>query len=317
MMRILIVLLIALLVRTGSAYAVPETVSMRVTDVTTSSLSLVWMTDVAALPGLEVYSDPAMANRLTDTVTVIPMPELPQDTALAAANRGVMKVRVDGLAANTTYYVRSVTADPADPSSIGYSGLQEVTTAAMVVPYRQAGDGTLQGFANDLVAMKVYIQPNDNNASPGQGDLVLLETPASPYPVTAFAGVGAAAPEGIFDLNNLFGTDLTSLVIQGGEKTQLTIYRGGLFSTLTHYRKLPVSSGSVAVGSPLTGFFADINLDGNVDDLDFAEFRKQYRGSPYDPSYNPDYNFVEDQNNRIDAQEFARFAREYGRTGVQ
>jgi hypothetical protein len=317
MMRKITIALLLGLAWAGSAYAVPETVSVRVTDVTTSSFAVVWMTDVAAMPSVEVYADSAMTNRLSDAVTVTPMPDAPLDVAAAARGKGVMKVRVAGLTPNATCYVRSVTADPADPTSIGYSGLQQVTTAATVLPYRSAADGTLQGFANDLVSMKVYIRPNDADAVPGQGDLILLETPGSPFPISAFVGAGTTSPEGVLDLNNLFGTDMTSLAVLGGEKAQFSIYRGGSLSTLVHFRRLPVNSSTVTVGEPAKGFFADINLDGKVDDQDFAEFRKQYRTAPNDPTYNPDYKFIDDPAGKIGAQDFARFAREYGRTGIQ
>jgi hypothetical protein len=258
-----------------------------------------------------------MANSLAGTVTLVPMPDAPQAVAATARGKGIMKVRVAGLTPNTTYYARAVTADPTDPASVAYSVLQQVTTAASVVPYRQAADGTLQGAANDLISMKVYLRPSDTDAAPGQGDLILLETLASPYPVSAFVGVGLTAPEGVLDLNNLFGTDMTSLFIMGGENTLLTVYRGGTLSTLTHYRRFPTNSGIVAVGDAVKGFFADINLDGKVDDQDFAEFRKQYRTAPDDSTYNPDYKFVESSDVKINALDFVRFAREYGRTGVQ
>ena len=317
MMRIITFVLLVSLAWAGIAFAVPETVSVRVTDVTTSSCAMVWMTDVAATPNVEVYGDSAMASRLTDTVTIIPMPDAPQDVTAAARGKGIMKVRVAGLLPNTTYYVRTVTADPADPTSIGYSSLQQVTTVATVVPYRQATDGTLQAFANDLISMKIYIRPSDTDAIPGKGDLVLLDTPASPYPVSAFVGAGIAAPEGVIDLNNLFGTDMTSLAVLGGEKVQLSVYRGGTLSTLVHYRKLPVSSSTVSVSEPVKGFFADINLDGNVDDQDLAMFKNQYRSGPDDSTYNPDYKFVVGTDVKINAQDFASFARQYGRTSVQ
>lgn len=317
MMRKLLIALFMVLFWVGSALAVPETVSVRVTDVTTSSFAMVWMTDVAATPAVEVYSDSAMSNRLTDTVTVTPMPDLPQGVISSAGGKGIMKVRVSGLTPDTGYYVRSVTVDPVNSASIGYSGLQPVTTGTEVRPYNLGEDGTLHGFANDLISTKVYIQPSANDPAPGQGDLILLETPAAPYPVTAFVGAGAKAPESVLDLNNLFGQNLNSLFLQGGENILLTIYRGGTLSTLIHYRRVPVNSGTVAVAEPVKGFFADINLDGKVDDADFAEFRKQYRTVPDDSAYNPDYKFVESPAGKIDAQDFARFAREYGRTNVQ
>lgn len=301
----------------GNAAAVPETVSVRVTDVTTSSFAVVWMTDVAANPSVEVYSDSAMSTRLSDAVTVTPMPDAPPGVATAARNRGIMKVRVAGLAPNTRYYVRTVTGDPVDPSSIGYSGLQEVTTASAVVPYRVADDGSLQGFANDLLVLKVYLRPGDDDAIPGQGDLILLETSSSSYPTSAFIGTGVTAPEGALDLGNLFGQDMNSLNIAGGEKALLRIYRGGTLSTLLHYRRFPASGNTVAVAEPVKGFYADINLDGKVDEADFSEFRKQFRTVPDDATYNPDYNFLADPAGKIDAQDFARFAKEYGRVDLQ
>lgn len=317
MTRILLMALCIGLGLAGSAFAVPETVSVRVTDVTPAAFSVVWMTDVAATPDVEVYGDAGMSNRLTDTITVTPMPDAPAEVAAAARGRGVMKVRVSGLSPNTSYYVRTVTADPADPTSVAYSGVQTVTTAAAVVPYVAESDGTLRGIANDLLAMKIYIRPGDSDAVPGEGSLILLETPASPYPVSAFVGAGIVAPEGVLDLNNLFGQDLTSLFVQGGEKVEVSVYRGGTLSTLIHYRRLPANAGAVAVTEPVAGFFADINLDGKVDDEDFAAFRQQYRTQPNDPSYNPDFNFIGDPAGVIDARDFAKFAREYGRTGVQ
>lgn len=317
MMQKLKFVLFMVFVWVGNAFAVPETVSVRVTDVTTSSFALIWMTDVVATPNVEVYSDSAMSNRLTDKITVTPMPDLPQAVTAAAGGKGIMKVRVSGLAPNTGYYVRSVTADPANGASIGYSDIQPVTTGSEVRPYNRREDGTLQGFANDLISTRVYIRPSANDPASGQGDLVLLETPVSPYPVTAFIGAGAKAPEGLLDLNNLFGQSLNSLFIQGSEKILLTIYRGGTLSTLFHYRRLPANSGAVAVAEPVKGFFADINLDGKIDGQDFAEFKKQYRTVPDDADYNPDYKFVENPTGKIDAQDFARFAREYGRAGVE
>ena len=300
-----------------TAVAVPETVRVRVADVTTSSFSIVWMTDVPATPNVEVYGDLAITSRLIDSVQVIAMPDAPPDVAAAARNKGIMKARVAGLSPSTTYYVRTATVDPADPSSISYSDLQQVTTAALVVPYREMPDGTLNATSNDLVATQVYIRPNDSDGVPGTGNLILLETPGSRYPLSAFVGVGTMAPEGVIDLNNLFGLDLTSLHIQGGEKAVLVIYRGGTLSTLLHYRKLPINDGTGGVGVPLKGFFADVNIDGRVDDQDFSALKQQYRTHPNDPTYNPDFNYDGSPEGAIDARDFAQFAKEYGRTGVQ
>lgn len=316
MMKRILLGMSLLLTLPHTALAVPDTVSARVTDVTPSSFAIVWMTDVAAEPDVEIYSDSALTAPVADGIAKAPLPDISPDAAAAAKLKGIMKVRVTGLAPNTSYYARSVTRDPADANSVGYSGVLEVRTASQVVPYTPAPDGSLQGFANDLAAMKVYIQPNDQQAVPGLGDLLVLETPAAVYPVSAFVGAGSAAPEGVLDLNNLFGPDFSSLWTQGGETAQIRCYRGGTLATLLHYRRLPANTGMVASGEPVKGFYADINLDGKVDDSDFEEFKKQYRTAPIDGNYNPDYKFIQSPSGTVDAQDFASFAKQYGRTDV-
>lgn len=317
MTRFLLAALLLLVPLCRSALSVPDTVSARVTDVTTSSFSIVWMTGVAADPEVEVYADASMSTPLTDGIVITPMPDAPHNVAMAAKARGIMKVRVSGLSPSTHYYARTVTRDPADSSSIGYSLLFDVTTAALVVPFVTGQDGSLQGFVNDLATMKVYIQPGDQQAVPGLGDLVLLEASGAGCPLSAFIGAGSSAPEGVIDLNNLFDSRLAaSLWVRGGENVQAHIYRGGTLSTLLHYRRLPQNSGVTTAVEPAKGFFADINMDGKVDDADFEEFRNQYRRSPADDAYNPDFKFVATPSGKIDAQDFARFAREYGRVNV-
>ncbi|MBI5885117.1 MAG: hypothetical protein HZB85_00835 [Deltaproteobacteria bacterium] len=297
------------------AYAVPEVSAVRLTDVTTSSFSVIWMTDVEATPSVDVYTDAAMTNRITDNVRITPMPGADHETVSAAKKKGVMKVMVSGLKPSASYFARAVTADPANASNVGYSAVYEVITASAVIPYKYA-NGSLTGFFNDIVSFRIYLQPQDADIKPGLGDIVVFESPASRYPISAFARSGSNAPEGIIDLNNIFGNDGLSAEAIGGEKAVLRAYRGTLLSTLLHYRKVAVKDTALKASEPVTGFFADINLDGSVNDDDFILFKGQYRTMPADGSYNPDYNFVDDAGGKVDAREFSRFANEYGRTGI-
>lgn len=300
----------------SNAFAVPETVGVRITDVTPSSFSVVWMTDVTADPTVNIYSDSAMTNQITDKLVITSMPAGSQKVVQAAKNKGIMKVRVSGLNSSTKYYVRTVTKDPANPQSIGYSAVYEVVTASKVMPY-QYSNGRAQGFSNDLVSFKVYMRPSDLEPEPGIGDLIILEDENSPYSISTFVGDWINSPEGILDLNNLFGIDGLSLDTSGGEKIILRVYRAGGLSTLTHYRRIQQDGNMVYVVESVKGFFADINLDDKVDDEDFAEFKKQYRTLPDDATYNPDFNFVEDTEGKVDVREFSKFSREYGRTDVK
>ncbi len=305
------------------AWAVPEVVSVRVTDVTPSSFAVVWMTDVVAEPEVEVYSDAAMSQRLSEGMTFDPMAAASPDVADAARNKGIMKVRISGLQANTAYYVRAVTREPGVPGSVGYSSLQEVNTAGTVTGYRYDNQGVPVSMVNDLLGFKVYVRPGDSSQVPGLGELIVLETGDASSPLSAFVGDGIAAAEGVLDLNNLFAADGASLDVVGGEKTLLRIYRGGMLSTLLHYRKFPADSGAGRVAEPVQGFFADFNMDGVVDVADFEIFKSHYRNEADDGGFNPDINLITVQegvvvsDDRIDARDFARFATEFGSTNVE
>ncbi len=315
----ILVSIIILLLFAGTAQAVPETVSMRITDVTPSSFSVVWMTDVTAEPTVEVFADSSMTTDVTGMVDVMPMHGASAAVVEAARVRGIMKVCVTGLSADSTYFVRTVTKDPAIPGSVGYSALAEVRTAALVVPYKTESDGTLRNFSNDLLSFGVYIRPMDTD-SVAIGNLLILEPDGSSYPVSAFVGEGDGTnlTTGVLDLNNIFSDSVTqSLNIAGGERSQIRVYRGGTLSTLLHYRLLPIDEELVNVLKPVRGFFADINLDADIDEVDFNEFRNYYRLLDNDGAYNPDFNFVINSTNRIDVMDFSRFAAEFGRTDVK
>jgi hypothetical protein len=310
------ILYLALCMCASPVYAVPETTAVRVTDVTTSSFCVVWMTDVAADPSVEVYADNSLQQRLSEGILITPMPATSSKAAQAAREKGIVKVRVSGVLPATTYYVRTVTKDSLNSDSVGYSALQQVTTASSIVLYRPV-NGTVQALANDLMAFPVYIRPSDTAAEPGLGDLVILEEEASLYPISAFVGDGAVSPEGMLDLNNLFGDDGANGIVSGNETITLRIYRAGTLATLVHYRKAPQNSSLVSITGPVRGFFADSNLDGKIDDQDFAAFKAQYRTTRDDGIYNPDYDFVADADGKVDVREFSKFSKEYGRTDVQ
>jgi len=296
-------------------HAVPDVSSARITDVTTSSFSIVWMTDAPANPGVEVYTDSAMTKRITDSLSVTAMPAGRNEIATAAIGKGILKVRVSGLSAATRYYAKAVTTDSSNSSNVGYSSLYEVVTSSLVSPYVYSG-GTAQGFSNDLVDFHVHVRPSEGGNMPRLGDLLVMEGGQARYPISAFVGDGITAPEGLLDLNNIFGPDGVSFFVAGGDRVLLTVYRGEALSELKHYRIVPTNTGLGYALEPVKGFFADINLDGKVDEQDFAEFRKQYRSTPEDVHYNPDFDFVADPDGVIDAREFSKFAKEYGRTDV-
>ncbi|MBE0502180.1 MAG: hypothetical protein IBX47_12155 [Desulfuromonadales bacterium] len=323
MKRTIIIILGVLLLCSSVAWAVPETVSVRLLDVTPSSFCVAWMTDVAAEPTVQVFADPSGNDEITQTVRITPMPDAASTTAAAARQKGIMKVRVSGLDANTLYYVKTVTIDPGQQLSVGYSALQPVTTSDRVDAHLTNHDGSYAPLNNDLLTFPVYIRPGLSGEALGEGNLLVLEGALSSYPLSAFIGQGISTPEGLIDLNNLFDLDGASLKVFAGDKATLRIYRGGTLSTLLHYRKFAANSGLVTVFEPVRGFFEDINLDGKVDAADFALFKQQYQQTADGNLFNPDYNFIPVADGTIttediiDARDFARFATQFGRTDIE
>ena len=314
---ILTILSVFVLFCDDSALAAPEVIGARVTDVTPVSFSVVWMTDmIGASPEIEVAVDSAMSGLINDSIEFIPMAGVSPAVADSARAKGIMKVVAVGLEQGRSYYVRAVTRNPQNESDAAYSDVLEVTTAAKVVPYTYTG-AVVQGFSNDLKMFPVHIRPSESGDNPGRGDLIILEADGASYPVTAFAGEGVTGPKGLIDLNNMFGTDGLNMDLAGGERLTLRVYEGDLFYTLTHFRKVKADSGLVYVVEPEKGFFADIDIDGKVDDTDFEYFREQYKTVPEDDNYNPDYNFVADGEEKVDVREFSKFALEYGRMDVE
>ncbi len=303
---ILLVLIVA-----NDSGALPAMTGVRVTDVTASSFAVVWMTDAEGEPSVDVFLDSQMTSAVNG-VNKIPMAGTAV-TKTAALSKGNIRVMVTGLQPGTSYYVRALMPDPVSPAVISYSPLIEVVTAAKTLPYKES-DGVRTSLANDLIAFTTFTQnPGQDN---GSGELVILELPGSRYPLSAYVGEGAQAPEVIFDLNNLYGADGLSADIAGGDRITLTVYKGGFAYSVLYYRRLGSNTGTSGVAEPLKGFFADVNMDGSVDDGDFELFRAQYGFASSDAGFNPDFDFVQDQSGIIDVKDFSRFSIQYGKQGL-
>lgn len=298
------------------AAAVPDIYEPRISDVTTSSFSMVWMSDSPGNPSVVVYQDEAMTVPVKEGIAIYPMSTQDDRVSQSAANKGLFKVKVTGLRANTRYYAKAVMVDAANPLSRGYSPPMAVNMAVKVVPYNK-DNLVSEAFSNDLSLFKVYIRPSENGIQPGLGDIVIINASGASYPVTAYVGDGTYPPNAIVDMNNLFDTDGKTLDLKGGEKLMVSVYRNGVLSVLKHYRLAPVDNNLSVPVELLKGFFADINLDGNVNNDDFGIFKDHYRTLPDDDKYNPDFNFIADPDGVIDAREFSGFSRQYGRTNVK
>lgn len=298
----------------NTVYASIETVSLRIVDVTPISFSVVWMTNVEGVPNIDVYSDVTMQNKINKNVKIIPYIDLSQELQGLARQKGIMKITVTGLNPDSTYYFNAITSDEATGLT-DYSTLTSATTASKILTYSIDDVQKKYTFTNNLATFNIFLPPSDDGILLGKGSLILLDTDTSLYPLSAFIGNEINAPEGYIDLNNLFNIAGTSLQVFDGSRTKLLVYRGTTFSTLLHYRKISVHAGSGMVEDVVKGFFADINLDGNVDVIDFELFKEHYMLEANDISFNPDFDFY--KTNKVDVFDFSKFSKEYGRIDVE
>jgi hypothetical protein len=201
------------------ASAVAPVVSdITVSDVTPVSFSVIWKSDVASTSDLNVFTDSAGTTPLAGaTIESQPVENGDAGIAAAAEDIGVMKVRVSGLTANTTYYFQTKTTEKGgtdETLSPAAAPLPEVATAAEVVR-SQMVDGAEVPFTNDLIIFDCDVA----------GALLVADVAGSDYPVSGFAGDGVAGTLAYVDLNNVFSFGAT-LPLSGGEYVELTKLKG-------------------------------------------------------------------------------------------
>lgn len=300
--------------------AMPQVSGTQVTDVTPYSFSVIWLSDTAAAADIKVYSDAAGVNQITGNAKVesIPVGNGFGAVKMDAESRGVLKVRVGRLTPSTSYYFRTVTSDPANPSDVTESALMgPVTTAQVIERTKVDMNAETVPFSNEQI---VYALVESDGTPAGRGSLLVLAVSGSPYPITGYVGDGIAAPQVLINLNNVYGPGLNSQELLGKERITLKELRTGSNCVLTHFRLVPQNTGKGEVKDPLTGVDAsgvqnaetDLNVDSNVDIRDFALFAAKYGSQLGDCFYNIDYDFNGD--NLVDVSDFSSFAAEYGNT---
>ena len=222
-----------LLVLPVATYAgVPEVSHVMVTDVTTTSFSVIWSASEASTADLKVYEDEAGA--VMDAV-ITPHPIESGDDAIktAAENNGVMKVRVTGLEPDTTYYFMTITTSKSTEETTDYPDTaMSVTTESETVRTYESGEDTLP-FSNDPIIEACYLDDGTNFA---EGTLLLATVAGGSHPITAFVGDGVEPPFAIIDLNNVFSRDthVNFDLFQGLNLTLLNFRGSAGNSIVTH-----------------------------------------------------------------------------------
>ena len=234
-----IILICAVLILAGATSAgagIPNVENHFITDVTTVSFSVIWAASEPSTAAVEVFDD---ENGTTPTASavVVAHPVNSGDALIRAAaeDNGVMKVMVTGLAADTTYYFRTVTTSKSTSEITTFpetTPLKSVTTEAQTTRTYNDG-GNILPFSNDVIIEPCYLEDGTTVA---EGTLLLATVAGGNYPVTAFVGDGVDLPYALLDLNNVFGRDSNeNLDLMGGINLTLVNFRGiGGYSIVTH-----------------------------------------------------------------------------------
>lgn len=214
----------------GLARGVITVSGVKAVDVTPGGFSVIWQTSEPAAPGISVYSDLQGTGEITSQLEIIYYPlsagrpeiidpylrEESIDLIRSQAKAlGLMKIRVEGAAPQTTYYYRiqargaeeQVTYWPQD-------SLASVTTALE------------NSFISDSKQLLVSFYTR-NIPMDSTGWIVEAFSSEGPFGVSALAGDGAAAHQAYINLSNLFGTAGLNWSPIGTKEITLEIKRGG------------------------------------------------------------------------------------------
>lgn len=183
----------------AAARGAVEISDLNVTNVGTTTFTVVWTTSEVSTPGLEVYTDSAGTNAVGASLALdyYPIGEGDPGVVNSAAGRTsrrelevlaiskrVISVQVAGLAPGTTYFVR--------PRTFSSSG---VDNGSGLLPLRQVTTALFTSMVVDARLLRVRFS---GLASPGM--IALVQGPAGTAPLSALVGDGTATDMAVLPL---------------------------------------------------------------------------------------------------------------------
>jgi hypothetical protein len=189
-----------------------------VTDVTPTSFCVVWYSGEDSDPSLNIFEDENGTQALTGVVlTVQPTMDPNSIAGTKAASHGILKVRVEGLSPDTTYFYQAVAVIKSTDQTVllpSSAPFPSVTTQVEVTVH----EGHTP-FSNDLCAVEVYVRETFTNDDCG---LAVASFECSAHPISAFVGDSIYGGMALLDLHNLFNRETgRSLSLKGGETVTL------------------------------------------------------------------------------------------------
>ena len=206
-----------------------------VTDASPLSFSVVWIASEPSTCSLLLFNE--RHQKLADAKI---LSESGQH--LPAEDLGVMKVRVNNLRPDTTYYIKTVTTSKSDGKITVYPEKPiPVRTEKSAVP-----------VDNTILAQKIYFKDHIT----GDGCLLLVTVEGGSSPVSGWVGgqPNPPTPWTLADLNNVYSAlSHQNLQLKGGETINVEVI-GGLRGYAKFTRKLPPPSPKsifVELGPPI------------------------------------------------------------------
>ncbi len=304
---------------TLSSFAQAEISDITISDVTTRAFSVIWVSDQPVESArIKLYSDQQGQSEIAGyTIQTV--------SPAAALARGIVKIDVRGLAANTVYYVSGEMTDNSGditPFPNTGSALLPVKTALETSRI----DAANLPIANDILKHPVF---ELDRTTPSTATLVLISLPLkSEYPVSAFGIQHQNIANVLADLNNLYASDThKSLKVAAGEPIEITEFRGNACELAKQksilYRRLPQKADSPPVAEIETpqacfapdGKAADFNCDSQIAFGDFnvllAGFGQTTSADSPNCSFNHEFDLNQDQ--AIDYGDFNVFLSVFGK----
>ncbi|UCD80395.1 MAG: hypothetical protein JSW26_02900, partial [Desulfobacterales bacterium] len=222
-----------------------------VTDVTSDGFSVIWQASEPSTCSLEVYDETgALLSNLAKVSESRLYPP--------AEDIGVMKVTVNGLEADRTYYFQTLTISKA-------SG-QVLYTPVYPQVFEVITESADAAVVNDLIKQKIF----DENGYAADGALLVASVTGGDYPVTAWVGQDMASPWARVDLNRIY-SEVTheNLQLLGDEELTLWSF-GGQLGNYVNIQKSAQPTGVEQMALPdaaylsrESGFTFDLNMDLN------------------------------------------------------
>lgn len=285
-----------------------------VADVTTRSLSVVWVSDEPITTAtIRIYSDINGVSELTPGLNVT-------TDSLVVANahvQGIAKVTVSGLVADTDYYIQTET--------VGSTGLvtlpvfSSLTLARTALETNKVNASSLP-IVNDVLVHDVFFP---DGVTPAPGTLIIANAEGlSAYPLSSFVGENGFAPQtAAIDTNNFFGADGRSLELSTDDALKITVFRGLLCSTefenqkYIEYRRTPVHEETPVITEvELTPkcYISDPFCDNTVNVLDVQFVLNSFGNNLGACAYNPGVDVISD--GKINVLDVQRVLNDFGGT---